>query len=140
VRVGTRFVASAESQAHPEYVRALIEAPAEDSILTDTFKVMWDARHRVLRSAIEEARAGRGDVVGEVDLGYTRMPVERFSAMPPTRGTTGDVRAMALYAGQSVGAVKRVQPAREIVDELIGGAEALLRSAAATVEAHVRSR
>jgi enoyl-[acyl-carrier protein] reductase II len=34
---------------------------------------------------------------------------------------------MALYAGQSVGAVKRVIPAREIVRELAEEAEELLR-------------
>jgi len=35
---------------------------------------------------------------------------------------------MALYAGQSVGAVKRLMPAREIVGELAEEAEILLRS------------
>jgi hypothetical protein len=34
---------------------------------------------------------------------------------------------MALYAGQSVGAVRRPQPAEEIVRELAAGADALLR-------------
>ncbi len=31
-----------------------------------------------------------------------------------------------MYAGQSVGDVTRVQPAREIVREVVGGAERLL--------------
>lgn len=136
VRVGTRFVASAESNAHPEYVQALIEAPSEDATLTGLFAVGWDAPHRVLRSAIEAARAQQGEIVGEVDYGFARAPVERFSVEPPTRGTTGAVRAMALYAGQSVGAVTRVQPAGEIVDELMGGAEELLKRAAPAGEAH----
>ena len=69
VRVGTRFIASAESGAHPDYVRAVLEATAEDSTLTDVFSVGWDAPHRVLRSCIEAARAFRGDVVGSADLG-----------------------------------------------------------------------
>ena len=34
---------------------------------------------------------------------------------------------MALYAGQSVGAVQRIQPAESIVRELAEGAERLLR-------------
>ena len=45
-------------------------------------------------------------------------PIPRFSATPPTRATTGDIAAMALYAGISVGAVHGVQPAADIVAEL----------------------
>jgi hypothetical protein len=33
---------------------------------------------------------------------------------------------MAMYAGQSVGDVTRVQPAREIIREVVGGDERLL--------------
>jgi nitronate monooxygenase len=130
VRVGTRFVAAAESGAHPDYVRALVEARAEDSVLTDVFKAEWDAPHRVLRSAIEAVRAFSGDVVGEEVWGSEKMPIPRFGVSSPSRDTTGEVRAMALYAGTSVGGVRAVQPAREIVDELMGGAEELLRRAA----------
>jgi NAD(P)H-dependent flavin oxidoreductase YrpB (nitropropane dioxygenase family) len=129
VRVGTRFVAAAESGAHPEYVRALVAARAEDSILTDVFSVGWDAPHRVLRTSIDAVRAFSGNVVGETEWAGQKMPVERFSFEPPLRSTSGEVRAMALYAGQSVGGVREVKPAREIVAELINGAEDLLRRA-----------
>jgi hypothetical protein len=46
--------------------------------------------------------------------------------MTPTRGTTGAVDAMALYAGESVTGVTAVVPAAEIVREITAGAEALL--------------
>lgn len=59
--------------------------------------------------------------------GPEKMPVPRFSAPPPVRTTTGNIRAMALYAGESAGAVRTVQPAEEIVSELADGAERLLR-------------
>jgi NAD(P)H-dependent flavin oxidoreductase YrpB (nitropropane dioxygenase family) len=132
-RIGTRFVAAAESGAHPQYVRALIEAKAEDSVLTDVFAVGWEAPHRVLRSAVEAARAFQGDVVGEHEWAGARMQIPRFGPDSPDRGTTGEIAAMALYAGQSVGAVRAVEPAREIVAELIGGAEELLRRLAPTI-------
>jgi nitronate monooxygenase len=45
-------------------------------------------------------------------------PIQRFSSRMPTRHMTGDIAAMALYAGQSVGFCKRIQPAAEIVSEL----------------------
>jgi hypothetical protein len=40
--------------------------------------------------------------------------------------TTGAIEAMSLYADESVDAVKRVQPAEEIVPEIILEAERIL--------------
>jgi nitronate monooxygenase len=127
VRVGTRFVATKESGAHPAYIEALIASRAEDSVVTRAFSVMWpDAPHRVLRSCIEAASAHPGDVVGEMRLGDETMPVPRFSVPAPSRETTGAIRAMALYAGESVGAVTSVMSAGDVVRELVEGAAALL--------------
>ena len=127
-RVGTRFVASAESGAHPAYVEALVRAEATDAVLTTVFSVGWPgAPHRVLRSCIDAAVAFADDVVGEEHLEGSVIPVPRFATPPPGRNFTGAIEAMALYAGQSVGAVQRIQPAAAIVAELVGGAERLLR-------------
>jgi nitronate monooxygenase len=129
VRVGTRFVAAKESEAHPAYIDALLAATAEDTVLTEAFSVGWpDAPHRVLRACVEAAQAFQGDVVAEQLLGDKRMPVPRLAARIPTRNTTGTIAAMSLAAGESVGAVLRVQPAGEIVRELAEEAERRLRS------------
>jgi NAD(P)H-dependent flavin oxidoreductase YrpB (nitropropane dioxygenase family) len=128
-RVGTLFVGAAEANAHPEYVEALIAARGEDTVLTEAFSVMWPgAPHRVLRSAVDAATAFEGDVVGEMSMGDIRMPIPRLAVPTPTRGTTGTIAAMALYAGEGVGALTAVKPAAEIVRELTDGAEALLRA------------
>jgi NAD(P)H-dependent flavin oxidoreductase YrpB (nitropropane dioxygenase family) len=129
-RIGTRFVAAAESDAHPRYVDALLAARGEDTVLTEKFGVMWpDAPHRVLRCAIEAAEAFAGEITGETPAGGgARVAIPRFAVVPPSRETTGAVDAMALYAGEGVGAVRRVQPAAEIVRELAEGAERLLRA------------
>ena len=131
VRVGTRFVAAAESGAHPLYVDALVGARPEDTILTETFSVLWpDAPHRVLRSCVDTVQALSVDTVGELGVGSSRMILPRLGPMLPTADVTGHVEAMAFYAGQSVGGVQAIQPAAEIIDELAGGAELLLRRAA----------
>ena len=105
VRVGTRFVAAAEADAHPAYIDALVAAQPDDTVITTAFSAYWpDAPHRVLRSC--------------VDAGTT-TPSDARSPMPPTRATPCPVDAMALYAGESVGAVTRVQSAGEIVAELV---------------------
>ena len=113
VRVGTRFVAATECGAHPEYVDALIGSQADDTVLTTAFGMGWpDAPHRVLRSAV---------VAGE-SLG----DAQSWSPEWPTLTTSGSVGARALYAGQSVGAVRSRQSAAQIVAELIAEAEAVL--------------
>jgi hypothetical protein len=117
-------------------VKALLAASAEDTCLTEAFSVMWpDAPHRVLRSAIAAAEALPEGVIGEEPAGGGALPIPRFSILPPTRATTGHVEAMALYAGESVTNVSKVQPAAEIVAELVAGAGRLLHSAPAPCSA-----
>ena len=129
-RVGTRFVATLEADAHPVYVDALLRASADDTVLTTAFSGMWpDAPHRVLRSCIEAAQAVDDEVVGETSLGAGRIPVPKLSVPTPTRDASGAIAAMALYAGESVGAVTKVNAAGDVVRELAEGAERLLRAA-----------
>jgi NAD(P)H-dependent flavin oxidoreductase YrpB (nitropropane dioxygenase family) len=129
VRIGTRFVATLESGAHPAYVDALVGASGSDTVITTAFSGMWPgAPHRVLRSSVTAMEAFDGEFVGEIPMGAIKMPIPRGSAPCPTTETTGAVPAMALYAGESVGNVVRRQSAAEVVRELAEGAEALLRS------------
>jgi NAD(P)H-dependent flavin oxidoreductase YrpB (nitropropane dioxygenase family) len=127
-RVGTRFVATEEADAHPSYTDALVRAGPDDTVLTTTFSLMWpDAPHRVLRSCVEAAERIDDEVVGEMELpGGASVPVARFSPPCPGRRASGRIDAMALYAGQSVGAVHRVERAADVVRELAGGTEELL--------------
>ena len=126
-RLGTRFIAATESDAHPRYIEALIAASPEATVLGSTFIIGWDAPARTLRSAVEAAEAFAGDVVGEEpSLDGTRVPVHRFQPVTPNADTTGAIETMTLLAGESVGSVTRVQPAAEIVREAAGEAERLL--------------
>lgn len=129
VRMGTRFIAAQESNAHPDYVRAIISAQAEDSVRTNRFEVecpLCPSTHGVLRSALDAAEAFDGSYVAE----YDGEPVAKFRGTPPYKGFTGNIGAMACYAGQSVGEVRGVQPAADIVAEVAGAAEKLLKGSA----------
>jgi NAD(P)H-dependent flavin oxidoreductase YrpB (nitropropane dioxygenase family) len=119
-RVGTRFIAAAESDAHPAWVEAVIGAPAEEAVVSMAFNVGLPepGPHRVLRRSIAAAEALGDEQAGVVRLAGAELPVPRFGAMPPTRESSGTIDAMAFYAGQSTGAVRAVQPAAEIVAEL----------------------
>jgi nitronate monooxygenase len=51
VRVGTRFGAATEADAHPLHVEQLITARAEDTVYTQAFSTNWaNAPHRVSRT------------------------------------------------------------------------------------------
>jgi nitronate monooxygenase len=76
---------------------------------------------------VEAAGALEGDIAGEMLMGVVQMPLPKFTVPCPTRDTTGTIAAMALYAGESVGAVTGVHSAAEVVRELADGAERLLR-------------
>jgi len=122
-RVGTRFIATheaLEAGAHRLYVDALLAAQGEDTVLTEAFSVGWpEAPHRVLTACVEAAPAAYHDPVGEMTMGGQTFPVPRWAVMSPNASATGEIAAMALYAGQGVGAVTRVQPAAEVVAELL---------------------
>jgi nitronate monooxygenase len=122
-RIGTRFIAAAESDAHPAWVQAVIDARAEEAVVSMAFNAgsPEPTPHRVLRSSIEAAEALDEEQGGMVRLAGAEIPVPRFGSMPPTRESTGAIAAMPFYAGQSAGQVRSIQPAGTIVAELAAG-------------------
>jgi nitronate monooxygenase len=125
-RVGTAFVATSESGAHPAYVDALLAARSgDDTVLTTAFGGGWpDAPHRVLASAVARAEAFEGAEVGEGGAPGAQHPIARFSASTPSRDVNGHVEAMALYAGTGVGDVNSVRRAADVVADLVAGLDA----------------
>lgn len=129
-RIGTRFIVAEEAAAHPTYVEALIGASGADTVYTEEFSGGWpDAPHRVLQSSLDAAHAFASTTVGENQNYYSdaRSPVLRFDSTTAWAGTSGNVEAMSLWAGESVSTLTRVQPAGDILRELADEAERLLR-------------
>lgn len=130
VRVGTRFVAVEEAEAHPDYLKALIAAEAQDTVYTEVFSANWpNAPHRVLRSAVDAAKAFQGEFVSTMADTWNgeRYQLQRFDCSTLHKSAIGNIAAMSQWAGESVGGVKMVQTAAEIVHELTTEAEMLLR-------------
>lgn len=128
-RLGTRFVASVESDFHPLYKDALVRAQAGDTVHTQRFSELWPhAPHRVLASAIAAAEQLDAEFVGEMSVGAKRERIPRFAGFAPVADTTGEIDAMALFAGEAVGEIDEILPAAEIVMSLTREAELLLRS------------
>jgi NAD(P)H-dependent flavin oxidoreductase YrpB (nitropropane dioxygenase family) len=123
VRVGTRFVATVESDAHDLYVERLVAGSAADTVITERFDVGWpDAPVRVLASSLDAAERSTDDVVATItaaDGTVTEIP--RFATAAPSRGTVGNLEAMALYAGTSIDAISHRATVAEVMSELCRG-------------------
>jgi nitronate monooxygenase len=135
--LGTRLLASAESRAHPHYKQRLLAAEEGDTVRTVLFGHGWpNAPHRTLRTAFVQqwlGQEGRGQesrpdepVVGQTVIGGQPMPVLRFMGFPPNSDASGDIDSMDLLAGQSVGLVREVKPAGQIVRELVDEARQII--------------
>lgn len=126
-RIGTRFIATEESGAHPAYKQAIVDAQGDPTLITDAFAVCplcaTSPRARVLRSAVDRVTACSDDVVGTATISGASTPVQRGSGMPPTAAVTGSVDAMALYAGAGVGSVADVRPAADVIGDLVAHRE-----------------
>jgi nitronate monooxygenase len=135
VWVGTRFLASEEAAVDAIYKDLVVESRETDTLYSRLFDVGWpDAPHRTLRNSTVElweaaGRPGPGSRPGEGETVATfadGRPAVRYSDVIPLAGMTGDLEALALYAGQSVGLVGEIQPASEIVDSLMNEASTAL--------------
>jgi nitronate monooxygenase len=125
--LGTRFVATAESNAHPAYQRALIAAHAKDTVLTVCFERGWpNAIHRALRNQtfVMWDAAGcppAGKRPGERDVLATRpdgSQILRYQTASYDRDLRGAVEECALFAGLGVDFVKDLPTAGQLVERL----------------------
>jgi nitronate monooxygenase len=125
--LGTRFVATQESVAHPDYKNAIIRAHAKDTAFTTCFQDGWPgATHRALRNSTltrwEAAgcppvgrRPGEGDVIATRPDG---TKVLRYNLGSPDRDLQGAITDFAMHAGQGVDDIKDLPPARDLVGRL----------------------
>jgi NAD(P)H-dependent flavin oxidoreductase YrpB (nitropropane dioxygenase family) len=126
--LGTRFLLAEEMPLHEDYRRRLIAAAETDAQwYPNLYDVGWpDSPHRALRNSTATAwdaagrppdaqRPGHGDVIAHFASGEA---IVRYEPAPPMTGTTGDIEALSMWAGQSVALATKSQSAAEIVAEL----------------------
>ena len=140
--IGTRFLASPEAAYHDDYKQRLIEAAASDTVESTLFDGGWpNAPGRTLRNRAvrlwEDAgrpksgsRPGEGEEIGRTPEGNT---VRRYAIASKLSGGTGAIDDFVIWAGQSVGLVREVRPASEIVVEVAREARELLDRASRTL-------
>jgi len=127
VQMGTAFVCAEECTAHENFKKAFIRASSKDAI--PTFQI--DPKFPVIpvraiknqattdfmnvqREAIEKYKSGT--------LSYEDafMEIEKFWLGSLRRAVKeGDVETGSVMAGQSVGLVKKIEPAKDIISRLV---------------------
>jgi NAD(P)H-dependent flavin oxidoreductase YrpB (nitropropane dioxygenase family) len=139
--LGTRFLASSESRAHPKYKQRLLDAVSEDTVHTILFGHGWPyAPVRTIRTAFVEEWLGKEEqgqqsrpdepVVGHTVIAGQEMPVLRFMGMPPNSDSSGDIELRSLLASQVVGQIHDIKPAKEIVRDLVEGVREIFKQRA----------
>jgi NAD(P)H-dependent flavin oxidoreductase YrpB (nitropropane dioxygenase family) len=129
--LGTRFLLAQEMPIHEEYRRRVMGAAETDTRwYTNLYEVGWpDAPNRSLHNSTAEMwetagrpppgnRPGEGDVIAHFASGEEIL---RYEPAAPMVGTTGDIEAISLWAGQSVSLARRPQSAADIVADLVSG-------------------
>ena len=127
VWLGTRFLASHEAHIHQIYKDKLLAAKVEDTVYSQTFDIGWkDAPHRTMVNSTtqmwQKASHPKQDRPNENEIvGYTAVgePILRYSDTIALPGMKGNLEALALYAGQSVGLVNNFKSSADIIATLI---------------------
>ena len=126
-RIGTRFIATIESGAHPEYKGAVLEARAGSTEITGVFAncalCATSPRARVLRNCIGALAAFPGDTVGTAPQAGQVAALPAGSGRTPGESFTGCIAAMPMYASDAVESVVTTESAGQVVATLCGEAE-----------------
>lgn len=132
VQLGTRFAASEESIAHPNFKAAFIRANARDAIPS----VALDAQFPVIpvrglaNAGTARFLAHQAETIakfrsGELTKDAAQLSIEHFWAGALRRAVIdGDVEQGSVMAGQSVGMVTAIQTVVDIIAELRAQADA----------------
>jgi enoyl-[acyl-carrier protein] reductase II len=130
VQMGSRFLLAAECEVHPDVPQAIMSAHDTDSTTTGFSRGMG---MRGLRSAFSEkylqmeTSGAPIETLNEFATGASRKVAEE--------GLGADGMNGLVQVGQSLEPLKRLQPAAEIIEEVMMQAEAALLSGATLVHA-----
>jgi enoyl-[acyl-carrier protein] reductase II len=139
VWVGTRLVATPEAAVHSEHKRRLVEGKGEQTVRSSIFGPEWPHFNpmRLLRNRVVDEWTDR---LAEVPTVRDNLPVigrtiflgqvtemRKFNVLLPTADTDGDWEEMPWLAGQGVGLIHEIRPAKDIVETMMADAKAILK-------------
>jgi nitronate monooxygenase len=125
VWLGSRFVASREAEGGSWVKERVVAASTDDTVQTRAYDIVTQAAFppgigdRVVRNDYTDAWHGRDSEVAERRTELRAQLVDAAKA--------GDGRIAPTRAGNAVGLIHAVQPAGEIVQQIIADTERILR-------------
>lgn len=123
VQMGTRFLCAEECVAHENYKRKVVAARDIDTIVTGR---RLGHPVRALKNPFTNAFAKL-----EYDSTRTNDEVEQFGVGALRKAAVdGNEKEGSFLCGQIAGLVKQIEPAAAIIEDVVSGAEKLLRGAA----------
>lgn len=125
ILLGTRFLATPEAPLHDEMKRAIVESDGHDTLITEIPDVaagnVWPGAYsRVKRNRLVEDWIGRE--------GELRRRREEVRERIDQARRDGDVEYAVVYTGQTAGLIDSVQPAGQVVDQIVAGAAEIIRT------------
>ena len=119
VQIGTRFVVSKESIVHENYKQRIIKAKDIDTTVTGRSHghPIRGLRNKMTREYLKMEQEGKSfEELEYLTLGSLRRAVQE-----------GDIQEGTVMAGQIAGMISREQTCKEMIDEMMAQAEALLK-------------
>jgi enoyl-[acyl-carrier protein] reductase II len=104
VQMGTRFVSATESPVHANYKNAIVNGGEADTVMLNR---KASPRMRALKTPASEAQFEAGSIPKDAFKGIRRVYFE------------GDLDAAPALAGQTIGLIDAVKPARQIIEETV---------------------
>jgi len=126
VQVGTRFMCAEECTIHPDVKAQVIRAKDRDTVVTG-------------RSTGHPVRVLKNKLSRQIDVLDKNNQPEEIEALGSGKLAlamrSGDTEMGSLMAGQAAALVCEIQPAAMIVEQMMSGAEAIMRSLGSIPEA-----
>jgi len=125
VLLGTRFLATHESPLHANFKQAIVDSDGHDTVLTEipdlaSQRVWPGAMSRAKRNKFIERWAGREWAIRE---NATEIGKELAQAR-----AVGDIDNASLSYGQDAGLIDSIKSVKEVIEEIVGEAETIIRS------------
>jgi len=119
VQLGTRFVCAEECIVHKNYKEAILKARDRDTVVTgsSTGHPVRVLKNKLARKFLEMEKQGVSpEELEKLGTGKLRDAV-----------IEGDVVYGSLMAGQVAGMISKIQPVREIIEEIINEANTIIK-------------
>jgi enoyl-[acyl-carrier protein] reductase II len=119
VWMGTRFIATPEASGHDNYKQKIVAIDEEGTVIS---RAASGKPNRLIRNAFTREWETRAHEIAPFPI-----QLERVGRTAATRAREqGDIENGSAACGQSAGLIREVVPAREMIERIVGEAEAVL--------------